>query len=294
MSININDWLLQSTQGKAYSFSIREFSVNSTVTDFAKKIGQRIFESYRDPEYLKHQYKDELEEALFLHLETYVFPAKRDGSANGIQSIVKIGDFGEIITEEIVSSIDKLHVPLKKMMWKLRNDRSMFCTDLFAHNGDAPLKDLYYYEVKTRSQLSKAKSPERAGNFFVAVLAHDSLVYDKKRPNEHIADFLSRLHFELSKQASEDSEEAQSHRARSNEYSKIVKEPTAYNKKFGVCLILDKKNAYDEKIIAELESLPPSLTPLHIDVVLVEDLQSIISESFKQAYSAAKNYVYET
>jgi len=120
MPQTIVNWLSLTGNARTYSFDVREFGDNPNVADVSQKIGHRIFESYRDPDYLKELFKDENEDALFTHLENYVFPAKRDGSANGITSIVKIGDFGEIVSSEIVSQVDNLEVPLKKMMWKVR------------------------------------------------------------------------------------------------------------------------------------------------------------------------------
>ena len=292
MPHTIVTWLAQTATARNYSFEVRDFVGNPEVQNISKKIGARIFESYRDPEYLKSQFQNENEEALFTYLESYVFPAKRDGSANNITSIVKIGDFGEIISSEIVSRIDALEVPLKKMMWKVRNDKSMFCTDIFAHNTGENLTHLYYYEVKTRTTLSKDTTKRREGRFYVAVQAHDAIKRDMESPHEHIADFLSRMYFENARLAENVPEEAEKLRSKSHKYAQVVKNCGAFERHYRLCLILDKQGAFSEDVISELHNLPTEINPLHIDLVLVESLQTIISDSFKHAYTEARAFVF--
>lgn len=292
MPRTIVNWLAQKAAARNYSFAVREFSGNPEIQNISKKIGARIFESYRDPEYLKTQFQNENEDALFNYLEAYVFPAKRDGSANNITSIVKTGDFGEIISSEIVSRVDGLDVPLKKMMWKVRNDKSMFCTDIFAHNTGEDLNHLYYYEVKTRTTLSKATTKRRDGSFYVAVQAHDAIKRDMESPHEHIADFLSRMYFENAKLTEGVHGEAEKLRSKSNKYAQVVKNRGGFQKNYRLCLILDKQAAFSEEVLSELHDLPSEINPLHVDLVLVESLSTMISESFKCAYTEARAFVF--
>ncbi|WP_210409654.1 hypothetical protein, partial [Leptospira bourretii] len=46
-----------------------------------------------------------------------------------------------------------------------------------------------------------------------------------------------------------------------------------------IFLILEKSK-YQEKILEELENLPPSLSPLNVTIVLIDNLQELVTKTW--------------
>src|SRR5690606_25940402 len=149
--------------------------------------------------------------------ENYIFPAD-SGLAD---KIVKPGDFGEILASMIVSYFEGLIVPINKLRWKFNNNRSVFCTDMIAHNDGDTIKDIYYYEIKTRQSIRKENG------CYLTVNAHNSLLKDQLQANQGIADFLSRLSYEVRDFDA------------SLKYGDIVRNPTKYNPHFELFFIIE-------------------------------------------------------
>lgn len=279
-----------------YAFPVERFEINpANQHELPQALGRLLLESYRDKDMLREHYQAQDREVLFRYLEDYVFPTDRNGISHGRpETAVRSGDFGEVILLKIATDVHGLMVPLAKMMWKLRNDRSSFCTDIFAHNYGSTISDLHYYEVKVRQALARDTSRRRAGTFYIAVIAHDSLAGDQDLPSEQIADFLRRQSFELARQhdANGSTDAAAEHRRRSVEYGRVVDDRRAHARNYCVGLVLDKTAAFDEQILRELEQLPPELQPLKVTIVLLDDLASLLVSSFKHAFTLASELVY--
>lgn len=276
-------------------FSIERFGLNVSNQEYLPDLlGKLLLSSYRSKKLLREQYRQQDQELLIKYLEDYVFPTDREGRTHSKpETSVRSGDFAEVILNKIAIEKHGLTVPFEKMMWKMRNDRSSFCTDIFAHNI-GQIRDLHYYEVKLRQALRKESSKRRNGNFFVSVIAHDSLARDQDVPSEQIADILRRKYFENSEvfEASGDFQKSAENRNLSVEYGKIVDNQNQYARHFCVGLVLDSDKAYSNEIIKDLEELPPELKPLKVTLVLLPDIQNLIVSSFKCAFAEAKDYVF--
>jgi len=238
-------------------------------------LAKEILNSYRNLDYLKTEYQNEPKEKLISYIKDYVQPTIKDQIGKNVWQ----GDFGEVVAELIVTNFEGFIVPMKKIRWKFNKDRSVFCTDMIAHNPGKTIKELYYYEVKTRLNIRKEEVLGKSN--YITINAHNSLLKDEQTPNEAVADYLSRLFFEM--KMYEDS----------RKYGDIVRNPHNYNKNFELFFIIEKSKFSDE-IIDELNALPPSLSPLRITVVLIDSLGRIIIATRHKAIEEAMNFVYKT
>jgi hypothetical protein len=270
----IDDWL-------SYQVRIPNGYVRFQVIDIREKkqpdapiseyLGREIIGSYRNLEFLKSAYRTEPESALVQYIKDYVISSEKNTIAKNVWQ----GDFGEILAGLIVSHFEGLKVPLKKLRLKFNRERSVFCTDMVAH--DEPISTLHYYEIKTRLKVKRETVNGLTAN--ITVIAHNSLHKDEQAPNEFIADFLSRMHYD-----NQQWEEAR-------RYSDIVKNPRSYAKNYELFFIIDDKSTIVE-ILDDLEALPPALQPLRTTVVLIKDLGRLIVTMKQVAIEEAKKYVY--
>ena len=219
----IDSWLNYQVKPPKATFTVVRVSENQNIDDSIKKeLQKEILSEYRDIDFLKFQYKTSPKQDLIDYLENKVFPPIQ----NDIFHIWQ-GDFGEILTSLIVSYFRKLKVPIKKMRLKFNKDRSVFCTDMIAHNTDEKITDIYYYEIKTREKMSRKENVKSLYSY-VTIHAHNSLLRDKESSTEGIADFLSRYCFDNNE--FNDSEK----------YGDIVKNPGSYKRHFEIFFIGEK------------------------------------------------------
>jgi hypothetical protein len=148
---------------------------------------------------------------------------------------------------------------------------------MIAHNPDSKITDIYYYEIKSRLTANKETINELYD--YVTIHAHNSLLHDEQIPNEGIADFLSRYYYEKSDYDN------------SIRYADIVKNPTKYIKHFELFFVIEKSK-YIEEILISLNTLPPALHPLNITVVLIENLNQLITETQGKFIESAVGQVY--
>lgn len=236
-------------------------------------LGKEILTSYRNLEYLKFKYREEPKQKLIDYIDNYVIPSKKNQIARNVWQ----GDFGEILAGLIVSYFFGFVVPIHKMRWKFNKDRTTFCTDMVAHNPSGPIKDVFYYEIKTRLAIRK-EVVNHVSNY-ITVNAHNSLLRDEQIPNEGIADFLSRYYFEQG-----DFDAAM-------KYGDVVSNPGSYNRKFELVFVIEASR-YIADILDALHNLPPTLKPLSVTVVLIQGLGRLIVETRKLAIDGALEYVY--
>lgn len=185
---------------------------------------------------------------------------------NQFDKNVRQGDWGEVLAGLIVTYFENLVVPINKIQWKFNKDKAVFGTDLIAFNSGDRIREIHYFEVKTRvnPQTKEGEEPNRA---YVSIIAHGSLKKDADSPTDSIADFLERLYFEK-----EDFENA-------GKFKDIIKNPRRYQRYYEIYLIVEGTK-FDDKILDELNSLPPQLNPLKITVVLVDNLANLVQKTW--------------
>lgn len=252
--------------------SLFDISEKGKRSEFIDYLATLITQSYRDIDFLKEAFSGETKEALFKYLSDEVFPEGEDLLTRN----VKKGDWGEILTTDLIKQFENnMIVPFNKLMWKLNRQKSMFCTDVFAHNNTSPISLLKYYEVKTYT--SKRKD--------LGVFAHNSLLKDQESGQQAIADMLSRKHFENGKLLEDAGNEnkAKEHFKIGKDYNEIVRKPESFEQEFEIVLIREK-GSYVEDELNDLNNLPPKFSPMHVTLFLVDNLDNLIKESFTVAF----------
>lgn len=256
-----------------YSFEVIDIEeIKNRDDKIMNYLGEIILDCYRNKISFAKRHSGKDEQEIIDYLNDYVFPS----DDNQITQNVKQGDFGEILMMDIIKKFRKLEVPIYKMRWKFNNNRSVFSTDVFAHNKGEEINTLKYYEIKTRRTYSKK----------VGKKAHESLKSDI--PNEQIADFLDRYYFEKAELFFNEGleEKANKYYKIANKYRNIVENPSEYERSFELTLIIEK-NKFKEKIIEELDTLSSKLAPLKVTVILVNDLKELVNSSYDEAYKSA-------
>lgn len=262
----IANWLNYSEQPHVNDFKLIHVREKNTPSDdVIKYIQNKIVTSYRSV----NLYKFTLEGATDAEIQSYVTDYVIPGAKNQIEKNVRQGDWGEILTCLIVQKFQGLNVPIDKLKWKFNKDRSVFSTDMLAHNQGENITDLYYYEIKTRLNPHKKESPAKGvSSEYITILAHNSLLKEQYAPTEAIADFLMRLYYE------------EKEYEKASKYRDIVRNPSNYNKNFELVFIIEK-NKYIDDIINDLNNLPPQLTPLNVIIIFIENLNDLVEKSWK-------------
>lgn len=264
----INNWLQHNEQVSSYSFRsiyIREKAKpdNGTI----EFLQEKIITSYRNLDFYKFSLEDSSEADIRNFVLNQVIPA----NITQFDKNVRQGDWGEILSALIVAYFQDLEVPINKLQWKLNKDKAVFGTDLFAYNKGDKITEVYYYEIKTRlnPKNKEGKDPNRN---YITVIAHNSLAKDESAPTESIAEFLSRLFFEIGKLNE------------AKKFKDIVKNPQNYKRNFEMFFIIESKN-FDKKILDELNNLSPQLAPLRVTLIFIEDLQALVQNTWNDIES---------
>jgi len=253
---------------------VEKLSADQKVCEY---MAEEILSAYRNFEELKFRFESTDAATLEAYLISNVFPADHYTLVRNVRQ----GDFAEVLSSLIVQYFQGLVTPLHKMRYKFNKDRSVFCTDMMAHNDGAVITDLYYYEIKSRLDIRKETEKVSGNTDYITVLAHNSLLKDELTPNEAIADFLSSRYFE------------QGEYELCAKYNDIVLNANKYNRKFELFFIIEKEKFKDD-ILTELQNFPATLAPLSVTVVLIENLKKLIEQTYKLALSVATSKILAT
>ncbi|MDR0835843.1 MAG: DUF1837 domain-containing protein [Tannerella sp.] len=270
---SIKDWLnYQEQKGYTYSFSFFEVTENMTPDDtLVNLLQESILFSYRSKDFYNYRFsKTATAEEIRQYLNDQVIPADK----NRFDRNVRQGDWGEILAGLIVTYFQNLVIPINKLQWKFNKDKSVFGTDLIAFNNDDTIKDIYYYEIKTRlhPDTKEGKKPNRQ---YLSIWAYKSLEKDANSPTESIANFLEMLYFEKANRlnSSEDYTKAL-------KFTDIVTNPQNYNKIYEIFLIVEKAK-FNTVILDALNDLPPQLLQLDVTVILIDNLKELVEKTWQ-------------
>lgn len=298
MPQQLDRWLnKEEVDSSPYSFQVvffKERNASLPDAEIKKYIEEQVSISHRNLSHLKLHYQTEPRESLSSYLESYVFPEM----TNQINKNVWQGDFGEILAGLIVAYFQDLEVPIKKIKLKFNKDRSVFSTDMIAHNKDDVITDIYYYEIKTRQNIQNKETVKVAGNNlynYITVHAHNSLHREEISPNEGIADFLSRYYEDKAMTYVETGGEASNIEhmlSLSKKYHDIVKNPSNYNRKFELFFITEA-SSYNDVVLTTLNSISPLLSPLKITVLLIDNLNELIESTRNNIIDTTLKLVYD-
>lgn len=254
----------QNTTKNNFSFFriTEKIKPNAEITKFLQS---KLLFSYRSDEYYSTYFGETaIEEDIRKYILEQVIPAEK----NQFDRNIRQGDWGEILATLIVTYFQKLIVPINKLQWKFNKNKSVFCTDLVAFNNSDAIEDIYYYEIKTRQYPNKKEGRKNEPKEYITVLAYKSLLKDAGAPSESLMDFLARLYLHK-----EDYETAK-------KFMDMVKNPQNYNSKYELFLIVEKHKFKDHMLDA-LNSLPPTLDPLNVTIVLIDNLKQLVDNTWK-------------
>jgi len=266
----IRDWLKETVRTPKYKFKVVDIEEKSEVNqELLEHLSEIVLFSYRSPQFLKHTLGGQNKDKIIEYIDKSVLP----GGCPVIIRNIRQGDFGEILSKEIVTKIRGLNVPICKLMWKFNKDKSVFCTDIFAHNSGSSINELTYFEVKTC--ITKRND--------ICIKAYECL--NKDLPTEPIADYLQRLYFSKAETLEENgaSEKAKTYYDLSSKYADIVLHSSTYRKNFEIILVIEKSK-FDEELIKKLNELPQVLNPLCVTVILISNFKDL----YMNIYECAK------
>jgi hypothetical protein len=235
--------------------------LDSTFIDYIK---EQIIFAYRPLEFYQYHFdQSATEDEIRKYIRNKIIPS---GDCL-IDRNVRQGDWGEVLAGLIVIYFQKFNVPINKLQWKFHKDKAVFGTDLIAFNKDGNIKDIYYYEVKTR-QNPHQKEGSKKGRYYISVWAYKSLEKDANSPTASIANFLEMLFYEK-----EDFENA-------NKFKDIVKNPQNYNSHYEIFLFIERK-IFREILLQALAELPPILSPLSVTLVFIDGLKELVEKTWQ-------------
>lgn len=259
------DWLNYNNKNRNFSFNVIDVEEKNKFDDeVINYLKEKIIFTYRSFEFYKHHFGDDLKEA---EIKNFLLEQILPKGETNVDKRVRQGDWGEVFAETYATEFSNFYIPITKLRWKFNKDKSVFATDLIAFNDSNNIKDIYYYEIKTRinPNIKEGSKPKR---YYIPTLAHESLSKEEKSPTESILNFLEMYYIEKEDYIS------------AAKFKELVRNPKTFNRKFEIFLILEK-NKYEEKILLELENHPPTLNPLNVTVVLIENLEELISKTWE-------------
>lgn len=266
----IRKWMQEHTPKQKYVFKEIELNEKSILDeDMLNDLAEMVLFSYRSKKFYLRTLKDKSEQEVADYLEKYVYPSTKSQLTKNVMQ----GDFGEIISAEVIEKIRKLEIPFCKLKWKFHKNKSVFCTDILSHNPRDEITELTYYEVKTKITNTKNK---------VCIKAHDSL--KKDLPGEYIADYLQKFFFEKAEDFENRGDEtnAETYYGLSSRYGDIVSNPSKYKKFFEIILVIDKSK-YCEEFLKELHDMSPELSPLTVTVIKIDNLKVLFEKTYEHS-----------
>ncbi|GMO32255.1 MAG: hypothetical protein Ta2B_13120 [Termitinemataceae bacterium] len=263
---SLKDWLsYQEQKGSTYCFSFFQITEKAKPDDSLLTLLQEsILFSYRPKGFYNFRFKKTATaEEIRQYLNEQVLPDKK----NQFDRNVRQGDWGEILVGLIVIYFQNLLIPINKLQWKFNKNKSVFGTDLIAFNNDDTIKDIYYYEIKTRLHPEK-KEGENPDRQYLSVWAYKSLEKDANSPTESIANFLEMLYY------------VKDDYITAKKFTDIINNPQNYNKIYEIFLIVEK-DRFDAVVLDALNDLPPQLPQLNVTIILIENLKGLIDKTWQ-------------
>lgn len=188
-----------------------------------------------------------------------------------LEKNVRRGDFGEIITSLILRDINSLETTLIKLRYKLNRKKSSFGIDVFGVQLDknGQVCGLCICETKTKITYDKA----------IGIKAHDSLFSDDQSAIITISDFMSNLYY------------TSGNYDLSDQFDKIVLQKANFPTNHHIFLV-HEKDKFNEEILDELDKFKDLQKGIHVNVLLIENLDALMHESHSLIPTVGERLVY--
>ena len=248
-----------------YSFQIVHITEkNKPDTAFISYLKKQVLFSYRSLDFFQRHFSTYATDD---EIRKYVNKIIPDNKIQ-LDRNVRQGDWGEVLACLIVTYFQNLKVPISKLQWKFNNNKAVLGTDLIAFNKNGEIKDIHYYEVKTRQNPQEKEYIRKKERCYISVLAYKSLEKDASSPTSSIANFLEMFYYEKGDFDNSD------------KFKDITRFPQNYNSYYEIFLIFEKNN-FREILLDELEALPPKLSPLKVTLVFVDNLKQLVNKTWQ-------------
>ena len=237
-------------------------------------IAKQILTHLEDVEQLKQSYYDEDPKLLEEHINNYILCT--DSHQIGLN--VRQGDWGEIISAEILEKIRGYKIPIYKLRWKDTKDKSMRGkADVVVYNISAKGLTIIFTEVKSRiKRESHNKILKCAEN------VNTGLSYINESFKPEIVKFIwDKLRF-----------------ARDPDYNLLsyfehaMKYPSSYAREFQVFFVFEKSIWQEDYFLKILNSKNFNLPNLTINIVLIDSMRNLIHETYDLVLKSAMDVVY--
>lgn len=269
----MQDWLEENERiCSDLKFKVIDISEKSEISDsLERQIAFELLQSFYPLEGLKRQIKTMPDENIENFVHSLFSPPNR-----GFDASVRIGDWGEVFSGLYLQQIKEHMIPLYKIRYKHRSNKSVQMLDLltFKKNDNS----IHFNEIKTRSsQLSNMKKNGETipnSKYDVAKNAYEELIAEYNADTPLIYSFISRMfnnnqNYDLADQF--------------DEYIKTNNN----NKKGNIFLIFEKKY-WNNEVIDKLNTIEVEIKDLKVIVILINDLKSLIETTYQLTINIAK------
>ena len=259
------DYFELDTKSPTYSFDVIHITEKKKPDiAFINFLKEQILFSYRPLGFYEHHFSPSATNDEIRSYVKNIIP--KDNTL--LDRNLRQGEWGEVLACLIVTYFQNLKVPINKLQWKFNSNKAVFGTDLIAFNNSDEIKDIHYYEVKTRQNPHKKEGNKKNGRYYISIWAYKSLEKDNFSPTSSIANFLEMLYFEK-----EDFDNA-------DKFKNITRFPQNYNSYFEIFLIFEKNN-YRDILLDELETLPSKISPLRVTLIFVDNLKQLVNDTWQ-------------
>lgn len=237
-----------------YSFRVLDVRESGVDRDgLVDALSKELLEAHKDPEYLRTVALRAGMEYLREYLSKVVFPTK---------PIVRIGNFGEVVSAALLRDRDDLRLPIFKLRYRDKRNWPMRLTDIFALEFDEAgrIRAIWYGEVKARTTRDDD----------AACKGHESLKSECDCERPEILDFVISRLFEQGRYEEANALE-----------DLLAGRSLAATRCHQVTLLFDR-GIWREDVLRRLNDLPPALPSLRVEVILVDQLGTLIEDSYKR------------
>jgi hypothetical protein len=269
----MQNWLEENERNCSdLKFKVIDISEKNEISDsLERQIAFELLQAFYPLDGLKRRIKNKSQDDIEKFVKNLFSPNRR-----GYDSSVRTGDWGEVFSGLYLQQIKEHVIPLYKIRYKHRNNKSIQMLDLltFKENDNS----IHFNEIKTRS--SALKDMQKNGitiansKYDVAKNAYEELISEYNADTPLIYSFISRMfdnnqNYDLADQF--------------DEYIK-----TNNNNKKGNIFLLFEKKYWDNEIINKLNNVEIEIKDLKVIVVLINDLKSLIETTYQLTIDIAR------
>lgn len=273
----MKNWLKEELRDRVeLTFDVVNISEQRSVIDQIKyTIAEELLKGFCSVDELKHRFHNKPQEYLRKTIMEKTFPDKTAPYG------VYWGDWGELFCGLFLTRFKDHSIPVYKMRFKENRNQSVRSLDLLTF--DEVFGDVYFNEIKTKTRALQSEEVE-IGDTKVKrkdVLAFKAYKELEHQVNNNCCDVLETLAKKCRVEKNYDMADMFDQLIMSN-----------YNAPRGVIFLLFDKQHWKEELLSFLNDQNPQLTNFHVVVILIENLYSLVDETYALTLEVAKQIVY--